>query len=61
MTFGSLLAVMQDYLNGQIKEDPSSEYAEALLRMVGMGREEAHEIAHRPLPVLPVLTGDEIA
>ena len=53
MTFGSLLSVMHDYLQGDRKTDPSEAYAENLLRMVGISPDEAHEIAHRPLPTLP--------
>lgn len=59
MTFGSLLAAMQSVLNGEGKEDPSANYAEYLLRMVGIPRDEANEIANRPLPPLPAL--EEIA
>lgn len=61
MTFGSLLAVMHDYLDGNRKEDPSSAYAAMLLRMVGISPAEAEEIAHRPLPPLPELSADELA
>jgi AcrR family transcriptional regulator len=53
MTFGSLLAVMRDYLRSDAKKDPSSAYAENLLRMVGLSAEEAREISIRPLPDLP--------
>ena len=53
MTFGSLLSVMQAYLQSDRKSDPSELYAENLLRMVGISPAEAHEIAHRPLPTLP--------
>jgi AcrR family transcriptional regulator len=53
MTFGSLLAVMHDYLAGVITTDPSSDYAENLLCMVGVTPDEAHAIAHKPLPELP--------
>lgn len=53
MTFGSLLAVMQEYLQGQVKNDPSEFFAEQLLRMVGISADEAHEISRRPLPALP--------
>lgn len=60
MTFGSLLAVMHDYLDTDRKEDPSSSYAESLLRMVGIAPAEAKEIAHRPLPVLPELPASEL-
>jgi AcrR family transcriptional regulator len=52
-TFGSLLAVMRDYLRSGSKEDPSDVYAEHLLRMVGLAPAEAREIAHRKLPALP--------
>lgn len=61
MTFGSLLAVMHNYLDGDKKEDPSDAYAESLLRMVGISPEEAHEIAQRPLPPLPELDPSELA
>jgi len=53
MTFGSLLSVMQEYLQSDRKVDPSELYAENLLRMVGISADEAHEIANRPLPTLP--------
>ena len=53
MTFGSLLSVMQAYLQSDHKIDPSELYAENLLRMVGISPAEAHEIANRPLPTLP--------
>ena len=61
MTFGSLLAVMHDYLDGNRTEDPSSAYAAMLLRMVGITPSEAEEIAHRPLPALPELDPSELA
>jgi len=54
MTFGSLLSAMRIYLEDESRpEDPSSAYAEHLLRMAGIPVEEAHEIARRPLPELP--------
>jgi len=61
MTFGSMLAVMHDYLDGDRKEDPSSMYAAMLLRMVGISPEEAEEISLRPLPPLPELDSSEMA
>jgi AcrR family transcriptional regulator len=61
MTFGSMLAVMHDYLDGDRKEDPSSGYAAMLLRMVGISPADAEEIAHRPLPPLPELSPSELA
>ena len=61
MTFGSMLAVMHDYLDGDRKEDPSSMYAAMLLRMVGIPPAEAEEISRRPLPPLPELDASEMA
>lgn len=61
MTFGSLLAVMHNYLDGDRLHDPSDTYAEALLRMVGVPASEAAVIAHSPLPPLPELTPEEQA
>jgi AcrR family transcriptional regulator len=61
MTFGSMLAVMHDYLDGDRREDPSSEYAAMLLRMVGISPDEAEEISRRPLPPLPELHSSELA
>ncbi len=61
MTFGSLLAVMHNYLNGQLDGDPSGGYAAALLRMVGLSAEEADDIATRKMPPLPKLTPAESA
>lgn len=52
-TFGSLLAVMRDYLRSDKKRDPSDIYAENLLRMVGLSPIEAKEISTRKLPQLP--------
>lgn len=54
MTFGSLLSAMRTYLQtDDHPEDPSALYAEHLLRMAGMPIEEAHRVAHLPLPPLP--------
>lgn len=54
MTFGSMLSAMRTYLEtDDHPDDPSALYAEHLLRMVGIPADEAHEIAHRPLPPLP--------
>lgn len=61
MTFGSMLSVMHDYLDGDRTQDPSSDFAAMLLRMVGISPVDAHEIAHRPLPPLPELSADELA
>ena len=56
MTFGALLAVMHDYLKGDRAEDPSEQYTESLLRMVGIPAAEARRIAMAPLPELPALS-----
>lgn len=61
ITFGSLLAVMHNYLEGDRTIDPTNSYAEALLRVVGLPGAEAADIAHRPLPPLPELTAEELA
>ena len=61
MTFGSLLAVMHDYLNGKLEGDPSGGYAAALLRMAGLSAEEADDISTRKMPPLPKLTPAESA
>jgi AcrR family transcriptional regulator len=52
-TFGSLLAVMRDYLRSDKKVDPSDVYAENLLRMVGISPSEARDISRKQLPDLP--------
>ena len=59
MTFGSLLAVMHNYLEGDQAQDPSDLLAENLLRMVGIPPAEAHTIAHRNLPQLPDVANDD--
>lgn len=56
MTFGALLSAMQEYLDGADREASATQYAEYLLRMAGIDRAEAYEIARRPLPPLPELT-----
>lgn len=59
MTFGSLLAAMHSYLDTEDAQDPSSRYAENLLRMVGIPAEEARRVASLPLPPLPDLEAGE--
>lgn len=56
MTFGALLSAMRAYLEGQLVEEPSQQFAEALLCMVGIPAGEAREITRRELPPLPDLT-----
>lgn len=54
MTFGSLLSAMRTYLQtDNHPDDPSSLYTEHLLRMAGVSIDEAHRVAHLPLPPLP--------
>lgn len=55
MTFGAMLSAMHSYLDGTREFDPSQQYAEYLLRMVGIPADEAHEITQRPLPPMPAL------
>jgi AcrR family transcriptional regulator len=59
MTFGSLLAAMHNYLDDDSAGDPSQLYAENLLRMVGIERDEAHRVANLPLPPLPDLDPED--
>ena len=59
MTFGAMLSAMHSYLDGTREFDPSQQYAEYLLRMVGIPSAEAHEITQRPLPPMPAL--DDLA
>lgn len=55
MTFGALLAAMHSYLDNRSPEDPSQQYGEDLLRMVGVPADEAHRVSLLPLPPLPPL------
>jgi AcrR family transcriptional regulator len=56
MTFGALLSAMRAYLEGQLVDEPSARFARALLCMVGIPADEAHEITLRPLPPMPELS-----
>ena len=47
---GALLAVIQAQLEGEGGPESDSEHAEGVLRSFGVAREEAAEIARRPLP-----------
>lgn len=47
---GSLFAVMHSQLIGEASEHADSEHAEGVLRSFGIDRDEAAEIARRPLP-----------
>ncbi len=50
---GAMLAVMHALLLGELGEEADSEHAEGVLRSFGLDREEAAEIARRPLPEQP--------
>ncbi|MEQ4725398.1 TetR/AcrR family transcriptional regulator [Nonomuraea sp. B19D2] len=52
---GSLLGFLQLWLEHPdlVDEGSADELAEQLLRMYGMSHQEAHTIAHRPLPARP--------
>lgn len=51
--FGGLLSTMHAHLHGSASGDPSTAFAEYMLRAVGLTPEEAREMAERPLPPLP--------
>jgi AcrR family transcriptional regulator len=53
MTFGALLSAMRAHLEGVGPADPSTQYADYLLRMAGIPAPEAAELVRRPLPPLP--------
>jgi AcrR family transcriptional regulator len=53
--FGGLLATMHAHLHGSSTGDPSTVFAEYMLRAVGLDADEAHDLAQRPLPPLPPL------
>ena len=47
---GALLAVMRAILDGHAPKDADIHHAEGVLRMFGLARDEAAEVARRPLP-----------
>jgi AcrR family transcriptional regulator len=49
-TGGALLAVMRGVLDGRLSAEADVPHAEGVLRMLGLDRAEAAEIAARPLP-----------
>lgn len=51
-TFGALSAIVDLVTSGPVRDDVASRYAEAMLRMVGLPADEAHEVANRPLSAL---------
>lgn len=59
-TFGSLIAAIQLAMNSE-EEGPADRdqlFATAMLRMVGVPAEEAHEVATRPLPDIHIAGAD---
>jgi AcrR family transcriptional regulator len=57
--FGGLLSTMHAHLHGSASGNPGTVFAEYMLRAVGLSTAEAHEIAQRPLPPLPLLPNAE--
>lgn len=49
-TFGSLSSAINLVTSGRGREELADHFAEGMLRMVGLSREEAREVAARPLP-----------
>jgi AcrR family transcriptional regulator len=49
-TGGALLTVMRGVLDGELGDDADVVHAEGMLRLLGVPRDEAAEIARRPLP-----------
>jgi hypothetical protein len=53
ITFGSLLSAIHTHLENREDGDRSAVYAESMLRMVGITKEEAKRITALKLPKLP--------
>jgi AcrR family transcriptional regulator len=49
-TAGALLLVMRAVLDGDVGPEADRSHAEGLLRILGLSREDAAEVARRPLP-----------
>lgn len=47
---GAMLSVMRAVLDGHAPRDADVRHAESVLRMLGLSREDAGEVARRPLP-----------
>jgi AcrR family transcriptional regulator len=47
---GSAFALIRAILSGHAPKNADSEHAEAILRLLGVPNDEAHEISRRPLP-----------
>ncbi len=59
MTFGALLSAMRLRLERGGSDEVVATYTQYLLRMVGISREEARDLARRPLPPLPPLDSSD--
>jgi AcrR family transcriptional regulator len=55
---GAIVGVLSAYLRNTLTEADLDDVAEYALRLLGLPRSEAHEIAHRPLPPLPADPGE---
>jgi len=56
-TAGCMIAFVSVQMDApdKLSEDDADELAEQLLRMLGLSANDAHEVAHRPLPALPTI------
>jgi AcrR family transcriptional regulator len=54
---GGFIAVMSARVDGSLRTADLDDAAEHLLRLLGIGPDEAHDIAHRPLRALPPARG----
>ncbi len=55
---GAVLGVLSARIGGALVDDDLDDAVEHVLRILGLKPDEAHEIAHRPLPELPGELGD---
>lgn len=58
---GALMGVMRIKLEGELPHDADRSLAEELLRLLGLDRKEAKEIADRPLPSVDLLLSETAA
>ena len=49
---GAAFPLMQEIVEGNVAKTVEQDFAELVLRMLGLDREEAHEVSRRPDPVL---------
>lgn len=50
---GAFLSALTAYVDGKLSESDLDDAVEHLLRLLGLSRREAHDLAHRPLRRLP--------